>query len=472
MVPIVEIPEIVEHYAPHFKKVFTEEGYEHFKKYLSGLLISENKTIAGMNELFVKEVRDQSSLNRLLTSSPFTIKALNEARLEMMASVPRTRMKPTKGVLGLDDTLLKHFGKEFEKIAKLWDHVDNRYVWAHNLVSLHYSDEQTDYPVNFQLWEPAELDKIEEGLRKAGIKLKESKEILKEEAPLKWRQYLLGVWKRKQNETPQVAALYESKLIIGQQLLLQWVQEHPELKLPVTFDGWYTQPAFCSFINDTLKLPYVGTLGKKDEVVLQAGKKSLGQFAADLKKEHLEALKTNPESDIFQKITIRYKGNSETYYSYCRTHRIATFGKQRLVINYRHADLTDKPVFFISNRHRWQAKGITRIRRHRWPVEVYYEEGKAEGLDQYQLRDFEGISRHVALVAVVYCLLRAAQYDTVLRDNLQRQLKIVLEGSAPFWRRATHADNLWHLAFVISSGLLEGKPLTSIMAPFIQALCA
>ena len=45
---------------------------------------------------------------------------------------------------------------------------------------------------------------------------------------------------------------------------------------------------------------------------------------------------------------------------------------------------------------------LTRIRRHRWPVEVYYEEGKAEGLDQYQLRDFGAIEKHVALVAVVY----------------------------------------------------------------------
>jgi hypothetical protein len=68
------------------------------------------------------------------------------------------------------------------------------------------------------------------------------------------------------------------------------------------------------------------------------------------------------------------------------------FGKQQLVINFRNADpstnsgqaLTDKPVFYICNRLRWQAKGITTIRRHRWPVEVYYEEGKAEGLDQYQ----------------------------------------------------------------------------------------
>lgn len=471
MIPIVEFPEIVEHYAPFFENVFSEEAFVQFKRYISGLLVSENKTITGINQLFVNEVRAQSSLNRLLIISPFLLSELNQARLEMLASVPRTRIKPSKGVMSLDDTLLTHFGQEFEKIAKLWDHANNCYRWSHNLVSLHYSDEQTDYPLNFQLWEPVDLDKLEAGLPKAGVKLKESKFALKTEAPLKWRQYLLGVWQRRQSN-PKVAALYQSKLLIGQQLLQQWVQQHPELKLPVTFDSWYTKPSFCRLINDTLQLPYVGTLNKTDHVLLRTGKKSLGQFANDLKEEHLAAIKINPKDAVFQPVTFRYKGDQEHYYSYCRTHRIAKFGQQRLVINYRRKDLTDNPVFYISNRRRWQAKGITRIRRHRWPVEVYYEEGKAEGLDQYQLRDFGGISRHVALVAVVYSLLRAAQYDTVLRDNLQRQLKIVLEGTAVFWRRATQADTLWQLALVISAGLLEGKSLTTIMAPFIHAVCA
>lgn len=471
MIPVVEFPEIVEHYAHFFEPIFSEEAFVQFKRYITGLILSENKTITGINQLFVNEIRASSSLNRLLTRSPFTLKGLDQARLEMMASVPRTRIKPTKGVLSLDDTLLSHFGKGFEKIAKLWDHVENRYVWAHNLVSLHYSDEQTDYPISFQLWEPADLEKLEKGLPEVGVKLRESKFALKTENPLKWRQYLIGVWRRKQNK-PEVADLYQSKLLIGKALLQEWVQEHPELKLPITFDSWYTQPAFCRFIDKSLELPYVGTLGKADEVLLRTGKKALREFAANLKAEHLAVIRTNPKGGVFKEVTIRYKGKKETYYSYCRTHRIAKFGKQRLVINYRRADLTDNPVFFISNRLRWQAKGITRIRRHRWPVEVYYEEGKAEGLDKYQLRDFEGIQRHVAFVAVVYCLLRAAQKDTVLRDSLQRQLKITLEGSAVFWRKVTQAENLWNLAVAISSGLLERKSLPTIMVPFIQSVCA
>jgi hypothetical protein len=466
--PIVSFPEIVEHYAHFYEDVFSEEAFIQFKRYISGLLLSENKTIDGINRLFVTEKRNQSSLNRLLTEYEWSRTKLNEARLEMLESVPRTRIKKTTGVLSLDDTLLSHYGRKFEQIAYLWDHVNKCYVWAHNLVSLHYSDEQTDYPLAYQLWQPPNLDKIEAGLVEAGIALKESKMALKDSEPKKWRQYLLNVWRRHQGKPP-VAALYQSKLLIGKELIKAWVKQHPDLKLPVTFDSWYTQPAFCRFLTEEVQLPYVGTLNATDELILQSGQKTLADFAKHLQQEHLTALK-NGQKPVFKPITIRYKGDKEHYFSYCQTQRIPKFGKQRLVINFRNADLTDKPVFYICNRLRWQAKGITAIRRHRWPVEVYYEEGKAEGLDQYQLRDFEGISRHISLVAVVYSLLRAAQQDTVLRDNLQRQLKLVLEGSAPFWRRTIEAENLWNLALLISSGLLAGQSIELILSPLLQAM--
>ena len=466
--PIVNTPQIVEHYAHFYEPVFSEEAFIQFKRYISGLLLSENKSIDGINRLFVGEKRNQSSLNRLLTKYSWARAALNEARLEMLDSVPRTKIKRTTGVLGLDDTLLIHYGQKFENIALLWDHVSKRYVWAHNLVSLHYSDEQTDYPVDYQLWQPADLEKLEAGLPAAGISLKKSKVVLKETKPKKWRQYLLGVWRRNQGN-PDVAALHQSKLLIGKRMLQTWVDKHPDLKLPVTFDSWYTQPAFCRFLNDEVNLSYVGTLNASDKLLLKSGKKTLGGFAKDLRQEHRTAVK-NGNPPVFKPVTIRYKGSEEAYFSYCQTRRIPKFGKQRLVINFRKADLTDNPVFYICNRLRWQAKGITTIRRHRWPVEVYYEEGKVEGLDQYQLRDFEGISRHISLVAVVYSLLRAAQQDTVLRNNLQRQLKLILEGSIPFWRRTTEAENLWNLAVLISSGLLAGKSIELILPPLLQAM--
>jgi hypothetical protein len=468
MLPLVEFPQIVQHYAPWFASVFSAEALVQFQRYVSGLIVSENKTVDGINRLFVIESRNQSSLNRLLTASPFSEAALNQQRLALLNSLEGTRMKP-KGVLSVDDTLLTHYGRHFDKIAFLYDPVDDRYTWAHNLVNLHYSDEQTDYPLHFQLWKPADLDKIERGLQAAGIRLRESKFTLKESDPKKWRQYLLGVWSRKQSN-PEVAALYQSKLLIARQLLRRWVDENPESKLPVTFDNWYTQPAFCRFLDQELELPYVGTLAGDDTVILKRGRLTLEEFAKQLKQEHLQAV-AKGDKPVFHKISITYKGEKETYYSYCRTHRIHNFGKQRLVINFKEPDLSDSPSFYNSNRLYWQSVGITRIRRHRWPVEVYHQEGKAEGLDKYQVRDFRAISRHIGLVAVTYSLLRAAPHDEALLHKLQRQLEKALEGSAPFWRRATQAQSLWALACFISMGLTQGQALRELMAPLLAAVC-
>ncbi len=459
---------MVQHYAPEFEPVFSPEAFLEFQRYISGLIVSENKTVDGINRLFVNESRNQSSLNRLLTASPFSLAELNQARLRVLAKLPGTQIK-RHGVLSVDDTFLIHTGEHFDQIALLRDPETGQYVRAHDLVTLHYSDEATDYPVRFQLWKPTDLAALEQGLGAVGIPLKESKQALKTTAPHKWRNYLQGVWRRHQDQ-PEVAALYQSKLLIAEQLLQDWVDRHPPHRLPVTFDNWYTQPGFCQYLVETLHLDYVGTLAPSDRLLLRRGLQCVEEFAEHLKQEHLAAV-SRGKPPVFQPITISYKGEKEHYYSYCATHRVESFGRQRLVINYREADLSDTPVFFISNNLEWQAVGITRIRRHRWPVEVFHEEGKAEGLDQYQVRDFQAIERHIGLVAVVYSLLRAAQHDPALQQVLHRQLQLDLEGSAAFWRRATQAQSLWSVALVISAGLSQRESLHHIMDPLLRVLC-
>jgi hypothetical protein len=469
MLPLVEIPELVQHYAQFFAPIFSPEALEQFQRYVSGLIVSENKTVDGINRLFVIDVRNQSSLNRWLTASPFAVEALNQARLTLLASLSGTRMKP-KGVLSVDDTLLTHYGTHFDKIAYLYDHVQGCYVWAHNLVNLHYSDDQTDYPVHFQLWEPVEVEALEAGLKTAGVPIRAGKYPLKASDPKKWRTYLLNLWRRHQQK-PEVQHLYHSKLLIAQQMLTRFFSDHPDLHLPVAFDNWYTQPAFCRFIDQTLQAAYVGTLTGNDQVLLASGTQPLAAFALHLRQEHQQALQ-HGHPPVFRKITMPYKGETEIYYSDCNTHRIQNFGKQRVVINHRKEDLSDAAMFFISNQLNWQAPGITRIRRHRWPVEVYHEEGKADGLDQYQVRDFHAIYRHIALVAVTYSLLRAAQHDQALLHRLQQQIKIELDGSAGFWRRHTKAQALWALATLIATGLSQGETLSELMAPMVTALCS
>jgi hypothetical protein len=141
MLPLVEFPQIVQHYAPWFESVVSAEALVQFQRYLSGLLISENKTVDGINRLFVIASRHQSSLNRLLTASPFSEAALNRQRLALLNSLAGTRVKP-KGVLSVDDTLLTHYGHHFDEIAYLYDPVNDRYTWARAIAFLPSSPHQ------------------------------------------------------------------------------------------------------------------------------------------------------------------------------------------------------------------------------------------------------------------------------------------------------------------------------------------
>jgi hypothetical protein len=468
MLPLVEIPEIGRHDAPFFTSVFSPEVFEQFQRDVSGLIVSENKTVHGINRMFVIDVRNQSRLKRLLTESPCSVDALNEARLTLLSQLAGTQME-SRGVLSIDDTLLTHYGKQFDKIAYLYDSTQGCYVWAHNLVNLHDSDDQTDDPVSFRLWEPVEIETLEAGLKAAGISIQERQYARKASAPKKWRHDLLHVWRRHQHK-PEVQQLYDSTLRLAQQLLTQFFDKHHDLDLPVTFANWSTQPACCRLLDKTFKIAYVGTLAGTDQVLFAAGTTDVEAFAAHLKEEHRQALKLGT-TPVFRNITIPYKGARATPDSYCKSHHIHHFGKQRLVINHRHADLSEAAAFFISNRLHWHAHGITRIRRHRWPVEVYHEAGKADGLDQYQVRDFQAIYRPIALVAVTDSVLRAAQHDHVLLHKLQRHIKTTLDGSAGSCRRLTQAQALGAWATFIATALSQGQTLSEVMQPFVAAVC-
>lgn len=470
MLPLINIPTLVEKYSLYFRDLFSEDAFAHFRRYLSGLLVCENKTVEAINRLFIVEPRNQSSLNRFLNASPYSEQALNERRLAMLQDRAATAMKGSggqKGSLSLDDTLLPHYGECFDNISNLYDTDRKCFTYAHNLVTLHYSDDQVDYPTYYKLWLPPDLEKIEAFFDQAGVYINPDKRVLKHTKPSEWRSYLLQRYQYKQYKFPELPKIYQSKLWIGRHLLEQFFERHPDLDLPVSFDSWYTQPALCSFIDQDLERAYVGTLQPDNRIVRKGHElQYLEDFANQLKAEHLD----EDSGPVFEKTTVPYKGAKETYYTYCATHRIKAFGKQRLVISYRKEDLSDQPRFFITNRRHWHASGIVRIRRHRWPVEVYHQEGKAEGLDKYQVRNFQAINRHIACVVVLYSMLQMARHDAELLQQLQGQIESGIEGSLAFWRRLSTGQAFMALVQWIFLKLKNGESMDEILQPLLRTI--
>jgi hypothetical protein len=134
-------------------------------------------------------------------------------------------------------------------------------------------------------------------------------------------------------------------------------------------------------------------------VLITAGPQDLETFARHRHQAHQEALNQGHQP-VVRTLTIPDQGAQESYDRDCHPHRIHNCGKPRVVINHRKADLSATATFFISNNLNGQAHGLTRLRRHRWPVEGYPEEGQADGLTQDQVRDFQALYRPIALVAV------------------------------------------------------------------------
>ena len=77
---VISYPSVVTHYAPVFKDLFSPEGYSYFQKYLTGLILSDNKTVESINSLFVLDKRNQSSFNRFMNRQSFDLEKLNERR--------------------------------------------------------------------------------------------------------------------------------------------------------------------------------------------------------------------------------------------------------------------------------------------------------------------------------------------------------------------------------------------------------
>lgn len=466
---IVRFPEIIERYSPNFEDLFTETGYMYFRRYLTGLQISENKTIEGMNRLFVLNARHQSNFNRFVNNSSHDLEKLNNRRLELLSKYSGTCFKSVEGrsgVLGLDNSLLSHYGKKMDNIYRLYNYVDKHYCYAHDLVTLHYSDDKTDYPVYHQLWLPPDWEAVGEKMKALGIHINQTHWDNRHTKVHKFHRYMADRYRDYQYKKPELQKVYKTKIHWGMDLIRKFDENYPNHDFPIALDSGFTTPELCKMVSKELGRNYVGFLPKTRKIPTGgSGEQTLEDFMNALKTQQIEGKKI-----YFQKTVIPYKGKEEIYYAWAGNKTIPGFGKQRLVISFRKEDLSDSPRYTISNRLDWYARGILRIRRHRWPVETYHQEGKAEGLDKYQLQNFPAILNHIAFTVTAFSMLKCAEHDSDLLSKIQQRLAIEFDSSVTFLRRLMKAEGLFNLMEYLLLQTQRGLSVQQILKPFIAQL--
>lgn len=467
---LVDFPSIVKKYGPHFESCFSPEGYEHFKKAVSGFIISDNKTLEAINRMFVEQPRHQSSFNRFFNRQNFDLTQLNERRLGLLQSHEGTRLKNTqgqRGVLSVDSSLLKHYGKCFDNIYYHYDYVHKCFRWSHDLVTLYYSDDQTDYPVYYRLWEPPDWERVARFFIERGFTINKDKWDNRHKQAQKWRNYIRARYRKGRQKYPAVVELYKTKLHIAEQLIRKFCTRYPSLDFPIALDTGFTSAELCQIICQELNRDYVGALREDQHLLGQNNQPILlKDFVSELKEKH-----DSGQKPVFRKLSYNYKGEKLSAYAYVANHRVKGFEKkQRLVISFLQEDLSDRPNFTITNRLNWYPSGILRIRRHRWPVESYHQEGKAEGLEEYQVRNDPAIQTYIAFIVIAYSMLKLATHDDELLSSIQQRLQTETDGTLPFLRRLMKAEGLFLLIEYIFMMQRQGHSFEQVFQSLVPSI--
>ena len=143
--PLTEIPAQIKRSLNDYRGIFTNPQFAHFQRLITGLIVSDNKTIQEINDCFNES--DQSSLNKFLTLSPWDKDDLEEIRMKQVKKIHLE-----KGILIIDPTLLHKTGKHMEKANYHYDGLTKSKKWGHLLVQSIFTDGKNEFPVKGDIY--------------------------------------------------------------------------------------------------------------------------------------------------------------------------------------------------------------------------------------------------------------------------------------------------------------------------------
>lgn len=451
MLPLVAIPPTIEKFTQGYQDLFSPEQYEHFKRYLTGLLISENKTIQAINGSFVIEVRNQSSLNRFLTQYNWSTEAVNERRLELLRNHPATTPKK-HAVLIVDDTHNEKYGEHFPLLGKWFIPLAKHYGLSHNVVTIHYADRQVDYPLALRWHQQMDIEQTLEWINEHQIRYRP--EVLeRKKKDSQKRQYLGDVLKRVPRDHPGLEIPFKNKLDLACELI-DWAAEKG-YRYPIIMDSWYTVRQVCEHIANK-NLIYVGTVKPESTVYFRGKWVTVQQWYEQL------------PGKAFEPVRFRYRQREtmEKYWATATTQQVGQLGRVRLVASHRKEDRSDEPRFYVCNYLQWELSYLLGRRNLRWPVETSYEDTKGPlGFDKYELRDEEGILRHWTLVFAAYSASRQANAQGRWGNWLKAKLQTIGDVS-----RQVQGEALAALITFAIAEMAQGRATREIVSQLVTHL--
>ena len=427
MVPLVGVPETIRRGLAPYREVFCRaEGFDHGSRYVTGLLLSPNKTLQGLYDAQVWEPgapRSRRAMHEAVFEAGWAADALMPHHRAVIAGAHRGCGRE---VISLDWTYAHHErGSKIWGVKKAWDHVAQRLAPYQTVVTAVMANRARLDGIEMLVQQPSRQDEewayLQETGRASYAQMEEARERVLE--LLHHRVHCLGDKKR-----PELA------LDIVQQL----EQEGHFSSAPYTFDHGVLSLELSRGIERAGK-HWVSELECSRHIHWQGQWQRVDTVAHMLQQAH-------PES--FRAVRVHCRnGQTKLLWAFTKGVRLKRYGRKRLVIVYEQQDLGDTPRFLLTDALHWDSRRVIETWSYRWTSEIFHEFVKQVcGLEAAQVRKEEAVKRHFRLSCVAPSLLQQApasgaeterfafaqgaitigqKVRTIARDALQSLLKLV-----------------------------------------------
>jgi hypothetical protein len=427
MVPLVGVPEIIRRGMAPYREVFCRaEGFDHVSRYVTGLLLSPNKTLQGIYDVQVWEPgapRSRRAMHEAVFEAGWAADALMPHHRAVIACEHRGRGRE---VISLDWTYAHHErGLKIWGVKKAWDHVAHRLVPYQTVVTAVIANRTRLDGLEVLVQQPnqqeEELAYLQETVRESYAQMEAARGRVLE--LLHHLVHRLG---------------YKKRTEIALDIVQQLEQEGHVPHAHYAFDNGVLSLDLSRCIEHAGK-HWVSELEGSRHIQWQGQWQRVDTVAHALRQAH-------PES--FRAVRVRCRnGETKSFWVFTKVVRLKRYGRKRLVIVHEQEDLGDTPRFLLTDALHWESSRVIEVWSYRWAAEIFHEFGKqVTGLEAAQVRKEEAVKRHFRLSCVAQSLLQQtpasgsaterfafAQGDitigqrvrTIARDALQSLLKLV-----------------------------------------------
>jgi hypothetical protein len=386
MLPITRVPETIAHGMAQFRPIFCrKEGFEHVSRYVTGLVMSPNKTLQRIYDLQVWEQRPpfRRAMHAGVFEAGWDDNALMQRHRAEVATDYRGR---GRAVISLDWTLVHHErGPKIYAVSRTYDYVAHRTTLLQTVVTAVVANRERVDGLEVMGQDPLDL-RAEEAYLHATAKA--SYEQMDAVQPrlleLLYHQLHRRTYRKRTEIVVEIVRQLETE---G-----QFPQAH------YAFDNGVLTVELTRLIEQQGK-HWVSELECSRHINWRGQWRRVDHIAAELRGQH-------PES--FRHLTVPCRhGKEKQYWVFTKVVRLKKYGEKRLVIVHEQEDLQDGPRFFVTDAKHWESKRILETWSYRWTSEVFHEFDKQVcGMEAAQGRKEEAVTRHFRLSCVAQSLIQ------------------------------------------------------------------